>query len=64
MNLFHSFANFGNLTGCPRLFLKFVVAFIRRFLVTDRVRFLFVDGLFFQSAGRGKDRGFCFACGG
>src|ERR1700733_12503520 len=63
MDFIHSFTDLGKLAGRASLFFKFVVAFIRRFFVTDGVRFFLVDGLLFQrSRGRKnrsrKNRGF------
>ena len=57
MDLIHGLADFCNLTGGPRLFFELLITLIGRFFITDRVRFFFVNGLFFERSCGGKGRG-------
>ncbi len=64
MDLIHGLADLSNLapdlgtrlTGRSRFFFKLFVSLIGRFFIADRIRFFFVDGLFFQGPRGGKNR--------
>src|SRR5580658_319324 len=69
MDLIHGRADLSNLApdlrtllpGRSRFFFKLFISLIGRFFIADRIRFFFVDGLFFQGPRSGKNRDFRLA---
>src|SRR5580700_8220415 len=69
MDLIHGLADLSELapdlgtllTDRSRFFFKFLVSLIGRFFIADRIRFFFVDGLFFERPRGGKNRDFRLA---